>query len=128
VGLAGYLADMFASVPRDLVGTLDGDWPHEKRMDGGRKVRRDFFDAVKRMEPADAWVFDAMSKFLVVGSVREDLGVSMERLRPLANEAGIPGIGVDVSIDTLVAVNCFRRNQYGQPMLTPFGSALHQPS
>jgi hypothetical protein len=93
-------------------------------VDGGRKVRRDFFDAVRRMEPADARIFDAMSKFVVVDDLARDQDRKMNDLRRLAKEAGGSDVEVDVSVEALAAMNCFRMDRFRRPMLTPFGSAL----
>jgi hypothetical protein len=67
-------------------------------LDGGRKVRRDYFAAVRQMEPADALALDIahrctlpdvdrvswiVREFLSAGLAERDLYISMEKLRSL---------------------------------------------
>jgi Abortive infection alpha len=91
-------------------------------VDGGRKVRRDFFDAVKRMEPADAHILNALGEIQARGGGNAD-----EWMRQLTHEAKKPGISdIDlwVSIEALLELKCFRLHPAHLPEVTPFGFAL----
>ena len=93
-------------------------------VDGGRKVRRDFFDAVKAMEPADALVLDAMNRPEAMEVAGRDLGRILDGLHKWAAKADISDVELEVSLDKLVALRCLRRNNFDQPMLAPFGRTL----
>ncbi len=91
-------------------------------VDGGGKVRRDFFDAVKRMEPADAFVLNAMGEIVAPGNV--EVRQALNRLHDAGTNAGISQMGMAVSLDALVTLRCFALNDSGRHVLSPFGHLL----
>jgi hypothetical protein len=91
-------------------------------VDDGRKVRRDFFDTVGKMEPADAFIFNAAGDF-APGNVNNP-GAIRQHIAEKARQASMSDIDVQVSVDALTALRCFERDYVDQPRMTPFGKAL----
>jgi hypothetical protein len=82
-------------------------------VDGGRKVRRDFFSAVQRMEPADAVIL-----VLLRGEISD-----FQRER---TSRGFTDVDVDVSLSALKKLDCARNEPTGPLGWRPtsFGLAL----
>ena len=91
-------------------------------VDGGRKVRRDFFEAVKRMEPADALILTVASE--IWPRVQGNTAAMASQIRDRGRQLGMSDNDVQISIDALVALRCFWLNSSNQPIVTAFGSAL----
>lgn len=94
-------------------------------VDGGRRVRRDYFETVRRMEPMDAVVLDIISR----------------RPNPHTNEMGAVQVDRDffawerqhvsmsaddwiISIDKLDRLGCVKPDRAAVPSLTAFGRGL----
>jgi hypothetical protein len=81
-------------------------------LDGGQKVRRDYFEAIANMEPTDARVFEILARHLS----QSDIDIEIQKHSISQNDYLI-------SIDKLHRLNCI--NQIYQPAaLTPFGHGL----
>ncbi len=83
-------------------------------LEGGRKVRRDYFDAVRRMEPVDALYLQ-----VVAGAPLDPSGSS---LMGEANRAGIDSTDQAIAEIKLVQLACMKPAPW--PALTAFGRGL----
>jgi abortive infection alpha-like protein len=96
-------------------------------IDGGHRVRRSFFDVLRQLEPADAFVLDLIrrSQNRDVGNDRSAREGAMQFLRNEAADAGIPANGLEVSLDALGRLGCVQpRERSGPPPLSAFGLAM----
>jgi hypothetical protein len=102
------LQDMWAALLANLV------------IDGGRKVRRDYFEAVRQMEPQDAVIFQALLRVpQPCDDARQWLLHEGAKDRVNDNEG-------DISIQKLTALGCASAVQFHPHIvrLTPFGKGL----
>lgn len=77
-------------------------------VDGGKRMRRAFFDAVAKLEPADVLVFDLYTAE----------GMS-KRIQDRAAELGLDQLAVRLAIQVLTELRCLSGDQ-----LSPFGYEL----
>lgn len=84
-------------------------------LDGGRKVRRDYFEAVRHMEPADAVLLRVILEVQPPAAEKAALIISRAR------ESGLSDNEWQVSLGNLVHLRCCREAPI---VLTPFGSGL----
>ena len=82
-------------------------------LDGGRKVRRDYFEAVRQMEPVDALVLDRVSQHSGPGADWTVIGADLQRL-------GFSSDDMTIALDKLVTLHCVVL----PPRLTAFGRGL----
>jgi hypothetical protein len=87
-------------------------------VDGGRRVRRDYFDAVRQMEPVDALVLD------IIGCAHRDTGA--HEIEPMiAQQLANRAISTDdyaIALLKLKKLDCV--NDQWPPRLMPFGRGL----
>jgi hypothetical protein len=91
-------------------------------VDGGRKVRRDFFDAVKKMEPQDALVLKIVGDILVTNP-NPTPDQMLGEMRAKASQAGWSDLEMQVSRDALANLKCLLPSA-DQTRLTAFGRSL----
>ncbi len=85
-------------------------------VDGGRRVRRDFFDVARRLEPADAVLLDIAGRAGAASPA--DLS---QMIRARGVDQGLLPAEIEVSLTALTTLKCLRVNDFGHPFLTPFG-------
>lgn len=96
-------------------------------IDGGHRVRRSFFDVIRQLEPADAFVLDLIRRSLNrdAGDDRSAREAAMQFLRNEAADAGISANSLEVSLDALGRSGCVQpRERGGPPPLSAFGLAM----
>jgi hypothetical protein len=94
-------------------------------IDGGSRVRRDFFEAVQKMEPEDVLMLDVVRRSTAVraagnSTVRAQLFIREEPLR-----LGLSENRVQISLQALMRLKCITMgNAPGYYLLTAFGHGL----
>jgi Abortive infection alpha len=92
-------------------------------IDGGKRVRRDYFEAVRQMEPADALVFHFVND-VVAANAGVSPSDSLNRILTKADQAGLSQTDTQISLGALVALKCISWNQFNNPIITSFGLGL----
>jgi hypothetical protein len=82
-------------------------------LDGGKRVRRDYFEAVRKMEPVDAMVLDMVGRHPGSGAIWGVLDADLQRLGFSPND-------LTISLDKLESLHCLMR----PVQLTAFGRGL----
>ena len=95
-------------------------------VDGGRRVRRDYFDAVRQMEPLDATVLDVVARSPNQGaSDSEMLRIAIAFIEQERQRLAIPYDDLAIATGKLVKLDCLTPPRPHYPAsLTPFGRGL----
>jgi hypothetical protein len=94
-------------------------------LDGGNRVRRDFFDVLAKMEPADAAVLDFAERLRREIQMGDAAGNLVDQIHSSATALHLSNNDVGVSIDALVRLGCFViPGTLATLRVTPFGIAL----
>jgi hypothetical protein len=92
-------------------------------VDGGKRVRRDYFEAVRQMEPVDVLVFQFVDDLVSANPAVTPSDILNQTLTK-ANQAGLSQNDTQISLEALTGLKCILRNQFGQPIVTSFGRGL----
>jgi len=89
-------------------------------VDGGRLVRRDYFETLRRMEPQDAVTLDIMNR------VPRDRLVAVPFMTSERNVKGLAGENWDISISALVELRCLSQFSvlHGYSPISAYGKGL----
>jgi hypothetical protein len=95
-------------------------------VDGGKRVRRDYFDAVRQMEPLDATVLDVVARSPNQGAGdSEMLRIAIAFIEQERQRLGIPYDDLAIATGKLVKLDCLTPPRPHYPAsLTPFGRGL----
>ncbi len=88
-------------------------------LDGGRKVRREFFETLRQMEPPDAVLLEVFPR-APAQSQNETQEVALQRL--FSDRMGHGGADMHLSLHALEKLGCLMRSLYWTS--TPYGRAL----
>ena len=108
---------------RDELLSLWASLLANSRIDGGRKVRTTYVDAVRKLDAQDAvllTVFREGEAIVKAHGMHANFNLSV-----LAAGKGLDRRDMDISIDVLIQLGLVRHNAGANPhVLTPFGSGL----
>ena len=97
-------------------------------VDGGTKVRREFFETVKNMEPIDALILEVFDSPAVSnGSPTTQIPTIASQIIVKGIQVGLNNVNVEISLEALQKLGCLARAQSHHPWyMTPYGKAFRE--
>jgi hypothetical protein len=110
-----------ADEERDELRALWASLLANAAVDGGRKVRREFFETIRGMEPADACVFQIICDLT---EVRHGAAAMREDVEQQLRGTNLTLLEAQVSFEWLQRNRCVEPRGEGNRALLPYGRAL----
>jgi hypothetical protein len=98
-------------------------------IDGGTKVRREFFETVKNMEPIDALILETFDHPTVANpnQMTGQISAIANLITPKGIEGGLNNVNVQIGVEALQKLGCLGKGSNISPWaLTAYGKAFRE--
>lgn len=97
-------------------------------VDGGAKVRREFFETVKNMEPIDALILETFDHLTVArpNPATKQIPAIATLIVPKGIQVGLNNINIQIALEALQKLGCANTTTVGPWHLTAYGRAFRE--